>query len=283
MTPEEEDALLDQQSQRRLQIILRSLGGLVVAGGIAFVLALSLYLYRFAGPLSDSQATWGVFGDYMGGTLNPILTFLTLLALLATIVLQAQELHLSTKELRQSSRALRSQSSTLQVQQFENAFFQLLNLHNSIVNNLETRDQHHAIVRGRDCFRVFVDEFRRTQEVQTEPLSLDSLRGSYGVFYQNKQHQVGHYFRLLYNIVKFVDNAPVKDKKFYTNLVRAQLSADELTLLFWNCLSRWGEERFKPLVERYSLLKTLPARPYFPTHVRGYYDPKAYEGSSTSR
>jgi hypothetical protein len=110
-------------------------------------------------------------------------------------------------------------------------------------------------------------------------LSLDSLAVAYEKFYAENQHEVGHYFRLLYNIVKFVDRSQIANKKFYTNLVRAQLSADELTLLFWNCLSKWGREKFKPLIEEYSLLKTLPDRPYLPPDVRRYYASKAYEGS----
>src|SRR5215213_5051365 len=50
--------------------------------------------------------------------------------------------------------------------------------------------------------------------------------------------------------------SPVKDKHLYTNLVRAQLSSYEIALTFYNCLSEMGREKFKPLVERYALLKT---------------------------
>jgi hypothetical protein len=44
----------------------------------------------------------------------------------------------------------------------------------------------------------------------------------------------------------------------YTNLVRAQLSSYEIALMFYNCLSEMGREKFKPLVERYALLKIVP-------------------------
>jgi hypothetical protein len=47
------------------------------------------------------------------------------------------------------------------------------------------------------------------------------------------------------------------EKKIYSNLLRAQLSNDELKLLFSNCLSDKGKEKFKPLVEKYAMLKTL--------------------------
>lgn len=68
---------------------------------------------------------------------------------------------------------------------------------------------------------------------------------------------MGHYFRNLYHIVKFVDKANISNKREYTNILRAQLSTGELLLLYFNCLSRYGNEKFKPLVEKYSLLKTI--------------------------
>jgi hypothetical protein len=58
--------------------------------------------------------------------------------------------------------------------------------------------------------------------------------------------------------VKFVHQSDIDDKRLYTNLIRAQLSSYELVLLFYNCLSELGREKFKPLVEVYALLKTLP-------------------------
>ena len=69
-----------------------------------------------------------------------------------------------------------------------------------------------------------------------------------------------HYFRHLYRIVRFVDDYdPMllndKGKYIYLSLLRAQLSKEELLMLFYNCLSDYGKEKFKPLVEKYALLK----------------------------
>ncbi len=79
----------------------------------------------------------------------------------------------------------------------------------------------------------------------------------YNKLYRYYQSYLGHYFRNLYNIVKFIETSEIPDKKFYTNLVRAQLSSSELNLLFYNCLSIYGREKFKPLVEKYALLKNM--------------------------
>ena len=81
----------------------------------------------------------------------------------------------------------------------------------------------------------------------------------YNKFYELYGHLLGHYFRTIYNIVKFVDSSALSEeqKMFYTNLVRAQLSKYELGLLFYNCLSRYGRKRFLPLIIKYRLLKHL--------------------------
>ena len=45
----------------------------------------------------------GALGDFFGGTLNPILTFLTFVGLLITIVLQQAELSEARKEFKKSA------------------------------------------------------------------------------------------------------------------------------------------------------------------------------------
>lgn len=64
----------------------------------------------------SSDSSYGTFGDYFGGMLNPILTFLTFMGLLMTIVLQQKELRLTRNELKESSIALAEQAETLALQ-----------------------------------------------------------------------------------------------------------------------------------------------------------------------
>ena len=95
-------------------------------------------------------------------------------------------------------------------------------------------------------------------------------------FYEDHQSEIGHYFRGLYHIVKLIDQSDVDNKRLYSNLVRAQLSSFELTLLFYNGLSELGEEKFKPLVERYALLKNLPKSLLINPEHAGFYLRSAY-------
>ncbi|MDX7824113.1 hypothetical protein SJT38_13495 [Aeromonas caviae] len=58
---------------------------------IIIMIVLGLYYYQFgAGPttLSDEKDVWGQFGDYFGGTLNPILSFMSVLLLIKSVRLQ---------------------------------------------------------------------------------------------------------------------------------------------------------------------------------------------------
>ena len=64
--------------------------------------------------------------------------------------------------------------------------------------------------------------------------------------------------RNLYRITKLVDESEMENKRVYSGIVRAQLSNSELILLFLNCLSLQGREKFKPLVERYAMFEYIP-------------------------
>ena len=87
----------------------------------------------------------------------------------------------------------------------------------------------------------------------------------YSEFYIKLDTHLGHYFRNLYRIIKMVDEQPFylskeeefKKKYFYTSIVRSQLSDYEIIWLFYNGLYEYGNEKFKPLMEKYTLLKNL--------------------------
>lgn len=58
---------------------------------IIIMMILGLYYYQFGvGPtyLSEEKDVWGQFGDYFGGTLNPILSFMSVLLLIKSVRLQ---------------------------------------------------------------------------------------------------------------------------------------------------------------------------------------------------
>ena len=61
-------------------------------------------------------------------------------------------------------------------------------------------------------------------------------------------------------------------------MVRAQLSKYELLLLYYNCLSDVGE-KFRPLVERYDLLKMVNTTELLDEAHMGRYRPEPPPGA----
>jgi DNA polymerase II large subunit len=112
----------------------------------------------------------------------------------------------------------------------------------------------------------------QTKALDTKEMSvLTQLNAVYMEFYRSNSSELGHYFRSLYNIVKFVKNSEVDNKNLYTNLVRAQLSSYELLLMFYNCLSEMGSEKFKPYTVEFNLLKHLQIKSLLdPNHASLY-------------
>ncbi len=275
MTPKDEKECL------KLPIWLKALVTLSILIAIA---ALYLYTDKFGSELSSNQEMWGQFGDYIGGTLNPLFAFTALLALLYTIKLQSKELRNSAKQLKKSAIALESQNSVLEKQNFEATFFQLLRLYNDIVKELHINEtvRTTAVETGtglgiglksktvkhedRQCIealhnKLINNHLNKVARGDILKPNQEAINEAYQEFYSEFGNLIGHYFRIIYNIIKFVDNSHIKpeQKNTYTNLLRAQLSKHELGLLLYNCLSKYGSEKMLPLVAKYKILKHIEA------------------------
>src|ERR1051326_2868234 len=76
--------------------------------------------------------------------------------------------------------------------------------------------------------------------------------------------ELGHYYRHLYQAVKYIDSAPhigAKQKYDYVKTIRAQLSSFEQILLYYNTFSRFGKAWLNeqtPYLIRYRMIKNLP-------------------------
>ena len=221
---------------------------------------------------------FGEIGDFFGGMLNPILAFIAFLALLKTIEIQSKELKTSNKALELTSeesklsrQALQEQSKSIKLQNFENTFFNMLNLHNETIKSIYIPE---------DTFEANKNDIFRTNTVTYKDLNGTVAKNVLSKLYELLQYQVkqttsnsnviflgfhrrtinyiGHYFRNIYQILKFISKSDIEDKKFYSNILRAQLSESELGLLFYNCASEIGIEYFLPLLVEFEFLEHLP-------------------------
>jgi len=261
-------------------------------------------------PLKATRADWGVLGDFFGGTLNPIFSFLGLIMLLVTLFQNQTELELSRNELKESSQALKAQASTLDKQRFEDTFFALLNQLNKLLEKLLVEGVRHNF-EGVPTDKISVvmalhreligNELHRTIPYKTS-LQLAKLA------LLKHDPLLNQYFRILYQILKFVatnspntslsgqfnvqsleDTTPSANEKFYSNIVRSFIPETVYYLLAVNCYTKDSQDPYQPyklLVERYEFFEHMPLQ--IPTHqntellenIVAHYKPAAF-GSNT--
>lgn len=243
--------LINPRKRRSIRSLFRLFQ--VAAYAVVVVFAVNL--------LSIKTSTFGEWGDFFGGVLNPILTFIMFMGLLITIVLQQTELRESRAELKRSADSLKEQTENAKVQNFEATFFKMLSIHNDIVNSIDLASTGGRVTSGRDCFNTFYTRLNKLYREHEKKgggkySKVETLRLAYKQFWTKHQTELGHYYRYLYNIVRFIKEQGFVDGP-YLRLVRAQLSDQESLLLMYNCISDNGGN-FTPLVEEFSLLDNLP-------------------------
>ena len=89
---------------------------ILIAIGMAVVFVVFGIYFLFFGnhKFSSDPAVWGQFGDFIGGTANPILSFITLVLLAFTLGLQNRQLNISSRELELSRKELELTRQELQ-------------------------------------------------------------------------------------------------------------------------------------------------------------------------
>lgn len=261
------EAIFTSDDEKQLLKILYYM--LVVAAFAAiFILGLNFYF----GSITEEV---GQFGDFFGGMLNPVLTFLTFFGLIATIVIQKQELKSARIEYERTATALSTQA-------IETTFFNTLDLHHNITENLSldiveiegvnrlsplriaSRNSILGLPERQTKFNgrlVFGAVLSYLTEGSQDP---DSAIVRYRAIQEDRNHLFGHYFRNLYQALKVIDGYSEKnltngDKRKYTSILRAQLSTTELALLLINCVDGVCDQgQFRNLLVKYSMLEHLP-------------------------
>jgi len=237
--------------------------------------------------IPDNINQRGAFGD-MFGLVNSLLTALTFLFIILNfyeqrkqIKLMHEEIQITKKDVKLTEETLlltkkelviqqkltETQSDYLEKQSFENSFFNFLSLHNSILDGMKINDIH-GLVEGRQCFDYVFSYLKKVYEVQNKNNQKHSslnekhqsdIQSSYATVFEKNENILDVYYRRMYNLVDFVyvhgkDN--VIDAKRYSRIIRAQLSTNELALLFYDCLTP-PKKQFIKFVKEYDLLKGL--------------------------
>jgi hypothetical protein len=144
------------------------------------------------------------------------------------------------------------------------------------------RPDDREVIEGKGCFltlaKLLEGAFCGPKPNDLQAKGLDYTMKVYSIVYNHYQPILGHYFRNLYHVFRFIANSdfPEDQKRRYSSLARAQLSSGELLMLFYNCLSPSGE-KFKPLVIEFGLLEHLDKCMLLDQSHLGFYPAKAYQ------
>lgn len=198
------------------------------------------------------------FGDFFGGTVGPILSFVTFAIVIFSFRLQKQELELTRLELIRSASALESQELAIQQERFERSFFQMLSFLNEVVDNLNIRS-FELDIRGRGVFRYLRSSIENSSKLdriypEDSPRSLERAVLVFDTVVTPWSAQLGHYFRFLYRIFILTEKSAEADH--YAKIIRSQISDDELVILFYNCFSEKGRS-FQRIAVRFALFDNL--------------------------
>lgn len=254
--------------------------GVVIA---SVVIALSvaiggLFVIRFYNSdISTDSAHWGQLGDYLGGTINPLVGLATVILVLINIRIQQRELRLSLEQLQKSN----AQSAR---QSFEQSLFAWLGNYRGLLGSIQAGDGK----RGRSALLKWHGNFSfdenlswwnisdedRAKFKNTRASAINGNRDieiiykmfnqnliEYQNIYRENRSDLDALFRTLYRLIHWIDNSTEMDviqRRHYVSLVRAQLSWIELVFLLFNGLTEEGQ-KFAVLCNKYALFDNLTA------------------------
>lgn len=241
-----------------------------VVFGVACLLVVIVFLTYIVNfwnrPIATDASSWGAFGDYIGGVINPILGFFSFMALLITLDLQRkqlnkteeqlelnrEELKLTREELKKtadaqidSAKVMNEQLKTQALQQFDSLFFALLNQLTIKLSEF----QKDPLLKQQEHF--YKDNFERSKFQ-----NLEALRSRLAT-----QNQLSSFFIFLYQIMKNIDEKlPTYNlKKDYSNVVRSLIPSDINKWLLVNCAVNKNNDfiKFKELLVKFEFFEHI--------------------------
>lgn len=251
----------------------------LICAGIAAFFVLLFYSTKVGLPPSGNHGAWGTLGDYIGGILNPIFTFMTVLYLGLTLLYQIFQLKQTRHEFAESIAALKAQQQTMERQSFEQTYFNALQLNRSVSDRL-FRFSDGAInlsptLPSEDPFFGLLEDLRRMYHnfnVLDPPDRGETERDKvcivYRYFYAKHEGFLARYFKTVKVLTDIIDQ--LDKKKIYISTFQAQLTPCEHALIFYHGVSGIPP-LLKAQIETYGLLQDL-SHNYLLSRTKDHYD-----------
>lgn len=183
----------------------------IAAGLIAVVSLLYVgnFYFRLGYVVSDSPEAWGQLGDYAGGVLNPLLSFISIVLLIKSLALQND----ANSDLRDE---IRNTRKTEKLRSFEAQLFHMIESQRSLFDSLrlEISLSGESVEKfGADAVIAIEDEITRIRgEFDLDQLGDDHIREF--LSHVDNTDKIFGVTRIFYNIVKLITDKLSDDNGF---------------------------------------------------------------------
>lgn len=231
---------------KRTKIILSIILTIIGFSIIVWFLIRGFFYERFISTDSTINLTNSAqVGDFIGGFVGAIFTLVGILLLYETLSLQRQEFIESRK--------------VFIKQQFDNSFFELLNLYRENLNQLKCFGYFGEELSGKDFFE-HQQKYLSNSFIPQNTLSKNRKNAviDFQRVYVNYENYLSTYFRTLYRLYSLIDHSDLleEDKATYSKILRAQLSYSELFFIRYNAMTEQGSQSTY-FINKYNILKHL--------------------------
>lgn len=214
----------------------------------------------------------GSLGDILSGTLGVCLSFSATLFMVVTFKEQRRQ---HQEQLRQSNR-----------ERFENTFFNMLSMYREVRDSVTKYQSDHphfsSLEKYYDGFRQFcstgencaqlerIKNYLSGHDITAVDLERaeEGLGKMYSAYADSHGESIRYFFRYVHNMINFVicqwgtSEDAASDVKQYLNLIQAQMTDEELGLIFYDAISTYGlnrnfDKQFKHNLDCYGFLENI--------------------------
>lgn len=297
--------------------------GLISVGFLIFACVCFLWKRHFSLSVQIENDVFGQFGDFVGGVVGTGLTFLSVVLLYYTFLLTKKQICL--QQIQNERQQIETRFFELLTMHRKNAD-RIIALNDSrnlvfkefvdeIDRNYNTIKKWANLTKSsisimdimNISYLAFFYGVQNKEGINTIKDVLLQYNPNFDIKFINdftheqinwgdipsKGHEIelGHYFRQLYQIVKYINTRKknvlsYKERYMYIKTLRAQMTAYEQIILFWDSVSILGESwefreknKNKPnqnlfLITKYNLIKNIPAKFSNPEIKLNHFYPK---------
>ncbi|ELY5851473.1 hypothetical protein SNN74_004260, partial [Cronobacter turicensis] len=177
--------------------------------------------------LSNDKGEWGTFGDFVGGVLNPILTFITIVMLINSLQLQREANEQLIKDERR-------QEKDVLLKRFEDSFYNLISSEReefscfTINLNGEEYRSSAAVSKLEEAVLFFIDE----QRIKNSKCDISNVRDYINNIDEHSSMSIFSMVRCVYVVFKVIkDKCPQEHQDYYLDIFMNMLPVKLVNLV----------------------------------------------------